>query len=88
MKVMARRALECSRLTGASVAAVPLANDIIALSDQVCGAPGVEIGERSSEIAHKRPNAGVAEAGLMQKILEQQVGALISSMTPRLTVLP
>jgi hypothetical protein len=31
---MARRALECSRLTGVSAAAFPLANDIIALSDQ------------------------------------------------------
>ena len=44
------------RRTRMGAATFPLTDDVVALSDQVCGAPEIEVGERRSEIAHERPD--------------------------------
>src|ERR1700756_320799 len=62
------------RRAGVGATALPLTDDIVALGDQVRGAPEVEIGERGAEIGHERLDVGAAAPGLMQRIFEQHVG--------------
>jgi hypothetical protein len=54
-------------------AAFPLADDIVALGDQVGGAPEVEVGECSPEVGHERLDVGAAAPGFVKGILEQHV---------------
>ena len=49
-------------------ATFPLTDDVVALRDQVCGAPEIEVGERGSEIGHEHLDVVTATAGLVQRI--------------------
>ena len=69
-------------------AAFPPADDIVALGDQIGGAPEVEVGERGAEVGHERLDVVAATARGMQRIFQQHVrgGDLIDDQ--RFTFLP
>src|SRR4051812_10356422 len=54
-------------------AALPLADDVITLGDQVGGAPELEIGERLAEAGHERLDVVAAPARLVKRVSEQHV---------------
>jgi len=58
---------------GMGAAALPLADDLIALGDQVGRAPEVQVGEGGPEIAHEGLDVVAAAAGLVQRVLQQHV---------------
>jgi len=55
-------------------ATFPSTDDVVALGDQICGAPEIEIRERRTEIGHERLDVFSAAAGFVQRIFEQHVG--------------
>src|SRR5262249_37754082 len=54
-------------------AAFPLADDVVALGDQIRGAPEIEVRECRTEIRHERLDVGTAAAGLVQRVFQQHV---------------
>src|SRR5215469_14533961 len=59
--------------TGVAAAALPLADNVIAFSDEVGRAPELQVGERSAEIGHEGLDIFAAFAGLMQRVFQQHV---------------
>ena len=58
---------------GVRAAAFPLADDVVALGDQVRRAPEIEIGERGPEVGHEGLDVFAAAARLMQRVFQQHV---------------
>src|SRR3984957_14212077 len=54
--------------TGMRSAALPLANDIIALGDQVGSSPKVEVGESRPEVGYERVAVAAPAARLVQRV--------------------
>src|SRR6478672_548985 len=51
----------------------PLADDVVALGNQIRGAPEIEIGEGGAEIGYERLDIVAAATGFMQRVFEQHV---------------
>ena len=58
---------------GMGAATFPLADDVVALGDEVGRAPEVQIGERGAEIGHEGLDVFATFAGLMQRVFQQHV---------------
>src|SRR6266705_2013831 len=63
------------------VNAVPAADDIVALGNEVRGAAEREIGKGGAECGHEVLHVRTAAARGMQRVLQQHVGAASSSIT-------
>ena len=61
------------RRTRMGAATLPLADNVVALCDQVCGAPEVEVRKRRPEVRHERLDVVTAAARFVQRILQQHV---------------
>src|SRR5690349_20550120 len=66
----------------------PLADDVVALGDEVGRAPKVQIGERGAEIGHKALMSSRPLRGSCSEYFSSMSGAAISSTTLRFQVLP
>src|ERR1700737_2735311 len=58
---------------GGGAAALPLADDVVALGDEVGRAPEVQIGECGAEIGHEGLDVFATFAGLMQRVFKQHI---------------
>src|SRR5208337_750981 len=59
--------------TGVSTAALPLADDVVSLGDEVSRAPEVEIGERCTEIGHEGLYVAATFPWFVQRVSQQHV---------------
>src|SRR5690349_2368707 len=62
------------RVAGLGAAALPLADHVVALGDQVSRAPEVQVREGSAEPGGELPDFLAAAAGGMQRVFEADVG--------------
>ena len=54
--------------------ALPLADDVIVLGDQIGSSPKVEVGEGSPEVGYERLDVGATTARLVQRVFQQHIG--------------
>ena len=62
------------RWAGVRAATFPAADHVVALSDEVRGAPEIEIGKRLAEIRHEGLDVVAATTRLVQRVVQQHVG--------------